>query len=104
MAAELDPIRNGRFLLAGDDYCPEDVLIPNWAGGRDAALDLTVVTPIQAQTLPQAAITPGHALTHAYERKMRGAEEDCRRQGIAFIPMAWQWNHLGDGTEQPRTR
>ena len=29
-----------------------------------------------------------HALTHTYERKMRGAEEDCRRQGIAFIPIA----------------
>ena len=88
VAAGLGPTREGRFLLPGDDRRPADVMVPNWAGGRDAALDLTVVTPIQAQTLPQAAFTPGHALTHAYERKMRGAEEDCRRQGIAFIPMA----------------
>ena len=35
-----------------------------------------------------AATTPGHALTFAYDRKVRGAEEDCRRQGIAFLPMA----------------
>ena len=88
VAAGLGPTREGRFLLPGDDRRPADVLVPNWAGGRDAAMDLTVVTPIQAQTMPQAAFTPGHALTHAYERKMRGAEEDCRRQGIAFIPMA----------------
>ena len=42
--------------------------IPNWAGDRDAALELTLVTPLLAQTLPQAGITPGNALTHAYER------------------------------------
>ena len=73
MAAELDPIRNGRFLLAGDDYCPEDVLIPNWAGGRDAVLDLTLFTPLLAEALPEAAITPGNALTHAYEQKINGS-------------------------------
>ena len=70
VAAGLGPTREGRFLLSGDHLCPADVLVPNWAGGRDAALDLTVVTTIQTQTMPQAAFTPGRALTHAYERKM----------------------------------
>ena len=104
VAAGLGPSKEGRFLLPGDDRRPADVLIPNWAGGRDAALDLTVVTPIQAQTLPQAAITPGHALTHAYERKMRGAEEDCRRQGIAFIPMAVESFGGWHGTAESEVR
>ena len=31
---------------------------------------------------------PGYALTVAHKRKMREVEEDCRRQGIAFLPMA----------------
>ena len=30
---------------------------------------------------------PGHALDHAYTRKVNGAEEECRRQGIAFLPL-----------------
>ena len=47
-----------------------------------------MVNPLQAATLTGAASTPGHALSYAYTRKMRGAEEDCRRQGIAFLPLA----------------
>ena len=79
-AAGLGPAREGRLLLPADYRRPADVLVLNWAGGKDAALDL----------MPQAAFTPGLVLTHAYGRKMRGAEEveDCRKQGIAFIPMA----------------
>ena len=34
-----------------------------------------------------AASTPGSALTHAYNRKMRDAGDLCRREGIAFIPV-----------------
>ena len=74
-------------MLPGADRRPADVLVPHWAGGRDAALDVTVVHPIQDATMPNAATTPGFALSFAHDRKIRGAEEDCRRQGIAFIPM-----------------
>ena len=80
-------MKEGRFLLPGADRRPADVLLPHWAGGRDAALDVTIVHPLQDATMPQAATTPGYALSFAYDRKLRGAEEDCRRQGIAFIPM-----------------
>ena len=50
-------------------------------------MDVTIVTPLQAATMPGAANTAGHALDHAYGRKINGAEEDCRGQGIAFLPM-----------------
>ena len=87
-------------LLPGCDRRPADVLLPNWAQGRDAALDVTVVTPLQQETIALAATTPGHALTFAYERKIRGAEEACRRQGIAFIPLAAEsfggWHGAGE--------
>ena len=88
VAAGLGPTKEGRFLLPGADRRPADILVPNWAGGRDAALDVTVVNPLQVATLVGAATTPGHALSFAYNRKVRGDEEDCRRQGIAFLPMA----------------
>ena len=46
--------------------------IRNWVGGKDAALDVTVVTPLQDNTMPGAAHTAGHALTYAYERNKWG--------------------------------
>ena len=87
VAAGLGPVKEGRALLPGDDRRPADILVPNWAGGRDAAMDVTVVTPLQAATVAEAAITPGSALSFAYQRKVRGAAEDCRREGIAFLPL-----------------
>ena len=83
-----DPENN---TFSGNDRRPADVLIRNWVGGKDAALDVTVVlvTPIQDICLPGAVNTAGHghALSHAYGRKLNGAEEECRRQGIAFLPI-----------------
>ena len=87
VAAGLGPVREGRFLLPGTDRRPADVLLHHWAGGKDAALDVTIVTPLQAATMPGAANTAGHALDFAYGRKINGAEEECRRQGIAFLPL-----------------
>ena len=55
--------------------------------GRDAALDITVVNPCQAAFLTGAANTPGYALGQAHKRKMRGAKEACRAQGISFLPL-----------------
>ena len=46
-AAGLGPVKEGRFLLPGCDRRPADVLLHNWAQGRDAALDVTVVTPMR---------------------------------------------------------
>ena len=35
-----------------------------------------------------AAATPGFALNFAYDRKMAAAAEECRQQGIVFLPLA----------------
>ena len=59
----------------------------HWAGGRDAALDVTVTHPLQHRTRAGAATTPGYALNVAYDRKVTGAGKQCRQQGIAFIPV-----------------
>ena len=50
-------------------------------------MDVTVVNPLQVATVAQAAETAGHALTFAFERKMRGAFDECMQQGIKFIPI-----------------
>ena len=73
MAANLGPTREGRALLLGSGGKPADVFIPHWAGGRDAALDVTVTHPLQDRTRAGAATTPGYALNIAYDRKVAGA-------------------------------
>ena len=86
-AAGLGPQKEGRALLPGNDRRPADILLPVWAGGRDAALDVTVVHPLQDATRARAAAEPGHALSYAYKNKMRVTAELCDQQGIAFIPV-----------------
>ena len=46
-SASLAPVKEGRFLLPGRDARPADLLIPRWEGGKDACLDVTVVSPLQ---------------------------------------------------------
>ena len=87
MAAGLGPVREVRFLLPGQDSRPADVLLPHWIAGKDAALDLTVVNPCQVATVVGAATTAGHALQHAFNRKMRGSADACQAQGVVFLPI-----------------
>ena len=64
-SAFLAPTREDRALIPGDDSRPADVLIPHWSGGRHAALDVTVINPLQLATLERAAVEPGFALHFA---------------------------------------
>ena len=75
-------------MLPGEGGRPADIFIPRWAAGKDAALDVTVVNPLQEALVHDAAATPGHALNVAHKRKLDKSWEQCRRQGIEFIPVA----------------
>ena len=88
VSASLAPVKEGRFLLPGRDARPADLLIPRWAGGKDACLDVTVVSPLQRAMVQGAATTDGFALQKAFDRKISKAGEDCRQAGLAFIPLA----------------
>ena len=88
VSAGLGPTREGRFLLPGQGAKPADVLIPHWTGGKDTALDVTVINPLQAAEVQGAATTPGNALTVAHERKMTKSWAACNAQGIVFTPLA----------------
>ena len=77
------------------------MFLPYWSGGRDTAWDVTVTHPLQRATVTRAATTPGHAADKAYSRKMRAAGEECRQQGIVFIPLAVEtlggWHKVAEG-------
>ena len=88
-AAALAPLREVRDLLPGNKRRPADVFLCNWAGGLDAALDVTFTQPSKMPIVYRAgaAATPGHALTQMYNNKCRVTKDLCREQGIAFIPI-----------------
>jgi hypothetical protein len=73
-------VKEGQFLLPGVRRRPADVYIPGWAGGQDAALDVTVINPLQQETIVGAAARPDHALQVAFMRKITGTAEACARQ------------------------
>ena len=35
-------------------------------------------------------MVPGAALSYAYSRKMNQADEDCKREGISFLPLPFE--------------
>ena len=70
--------------------------MPNWAAGWDAAMDVTVVNPMQAATLVHAATTQGYALslTRRHEELPRTAG------GKELRSFPWLLSHLVAGIEQ----
>ena len=89
-SAALAPVREGRHLLPGQGAKPADILLPRWSDGRDAALDVTVTSSLATSHVAGAAAVAGSALDKAYDRKVQGAAEACRQQGLAFLPLAWE--------------
>ena len=90
VSAQLGPTREDRALLplAAEGARPADVYIPLWApGSRDAALDVTVVSPFQLATFEREAREPGYALRMRWQQKWSKYGEACKAEGITFMPM-----------------
>ena len=57
-----------------------DILLPNWCCGQQAAMDVAVITPLQQQTVSEAAVTPGNV---------------CVRLTLRKSPfMSWCWRRM----------
>ena len=87
-AAALSPRREVSSLVPGSASRPADIFVPSWVQGQPAALDVTVISPLQQLTLSQASATRGFALSFAEERKNIVHFDDCRRVGVLFVPLA----------------
>ena len=86
-SANLAPRKEEQALLPGTNAKPADVLIPHWSGGRDTALDVTVVSPLLPNRLAKSVEKPGYTLTQAFNDKCRNTLQACQSEGIAFIPL-----------------
>ena len=54
--AALGPQKEPPGLLPGSDDRPADILLPFWSQGKDTALDITVVNPLQGALIDQVAM------------------------------------------------
>ena len=55
--------------------------------GTDAALDVSVVNPLQQQLAGQVAREGANGVQHAFNIKMGKYSERCKAEGIVFIPL-----------------
>ena len=86
-SAALAPRKEFPSLIPGFSSRPADVYLPNWKNGQPAALDVTVISSLQQQTLSGAAISPGHALQVGKTRKMNANADSCHAVGVFFVPL-----------------
>ena len=59
-----------------------------WSDGKDAALDVTVTSPLASSNLAAAIARPGGTLDKEYDRKMRNTADTCLQQEPVFLPIA----------------
>ena len=83
----LSPRREEPFLMPSGMERPADIYIPNWTAGKDTAIDVTVISPLQHCEVRKAAQEAGSALEHRFDTKMSNYFDRCREQGIHFLPL-----------------
>ena len=86
-SAALAPTKEARNLVPGSSARPADILLLYWCCGRPAALDVSVISPLQRLTLADAASTQGHALSVGVHRKLTSNLPACRAAGVDFSPI-----------------
>ena len=85
--AALGPRKEVLGVVPNSNARPADILLPNWCRGRQAALDVAVISPLQQLTVAEAAVTPGHALEVGVRRKISANLPSCRAAGIECVPL-----------------
>ena len=95
VSAALGPVREEKSLLPGRAARPGDIFLRHWSGGKDCAWDVTVANSLAPSHVAGAAAEAGSALRKACEKKVNGAAEACREQGIVFLPLAVEGNTWG---------
>lgn len=96
--AALAPRKEVPSLIPGSSSRPADIYLPNWKRGLPAALDVTVISTLQQQTVDGASTTPGYALKVGEDRKMAAHAEACHSIGVIFTPLVLET--LGGWSEE----
>ena len=82
------------FISSGKKLIPEsqsrlgDIFVPTWKAGKSAAFDETVISPLQSNSLTNAATEAEYAFDAADEEKYCLHDDNCAKMEIAFVPLA----------------
>ena len=85
--AALGPRKEPAGLLPGSDDRPADVLLPFWVNGKDAALDISIVNPMQQALVEQVARDGNCGVQHSFNTKVRKYSQRCDAEGLVFVPI-----------------
>ena len=85
--AALGPRKEAPGMVPNSSARPANILLPNWCRGRQAALDVAVISSLQRLTVAEAAVTPGHALEVCVRCKLSTNLPSCRAAGVECVPM-----------------
>eukprot|EP00731_Ephydatia_muelleri_P019688 Em0012g513a len=67
---------------------PTDILVFDWDHGKPSALDLSVISPLNANILNEAGMTAGAAAQAAKVRKHTANDQKCTELGWSCVPLA----------------
>ena len=85
--ANLSPVVE-KNLIPENRSRPCDIFVPIWKAGKPAAIDSTVTSSLQCNSLTNAATKAGYALDAADERKFCLQDDNCAKMGITFVLLA----------------
>ena len=84
--------------VEGSNVKPGDITVQHYHRGfASSAFDVTISHPLQKKYLDIAMAEAGVVANDAHDRKLLKSLEVCQREGIHFVPLAWE--STGGATE-----
>jgi hypothetical protein len=84
--------------VAGSTKKPGDISVQQYHRGfATSAFDVTITHPLQKKFLTVAMEEPGVVAQEAHDRKLLKSLDVCQKEGIHFVPLAWET--LGGATD-----
>ena len=80
---------------------PADILLPNWANGRNLAVDLTISHPAQRTEAPHTFDKASSFLRKKETAKHQKYDEPCKKEGWDFQPLTFDtWGKVGPTSDR----
>ena len=84
--------------ITGSSKKPGDITVQQYHRGfASTAFDVTVTHPLQKKSIDIAMSEAGVAAGDAHDNKLKKHLEDCKKEGLEFVPLAWE--STGGATE-----
>jgi Reverse transcriptase (RNA-dependent DNA polymerase) len=84
--------------VEGSNAKPGDITVQHYHRGfTSSAFDVTISHPLQKKYLDIAMTEAGVVAEHAHDKKLQKSLAVCQREGIHFVPLAWE--STGGATE-----